>query len=145
MKVCANPECDLAGVPQPWENFNKDVSREDGRARICRECNKRKCKSWYQAAPEGQRMQAREYKRKQRAGEIVPDRARSEAQRVAHRRHVQEVQEEEAADWKLIRFTEKEWMFCLLQGQALGLKPEAYVRLLVKNAKFESENKREAV
>lgn len=40
-KVCQHTECDLAGVPQPLANFDKDGQCADGLRHLCKKCRNR--------------------------------------------------------------------------------------------------------
>ncbi len=37
-KICSNPNCELAGIPQPAENFQNNRSEKDGKSHYCKKC-----------------------------------------------------------------------------------------------------------
>jgi hypothetical protein len=123
--------CNSCGDSKPDEAFAKDLSREDGLALICRDCNKEKCKRWYRENRERALARSNAYKEEHgRAPKPTGEAVRRERAAVKHRGAL-----EALSELHLVRFTEPEWLFCLLQGQELGLKPEEFVRFLVKDAK----------
>jgi hypothetical protein len=121
---------------KPDEDYAKDATRDDGLALICRECNKAKCREWYQE--NRARAIARSQAYKAEHGRAPTSRGDSLRQA---RTQIKKRQEEEAlSELKLIRLSPSEWLFCLQMGERLGLKPEAYIRYLVKDARAELDS-----
>jgi hypothetical protein len=131
--------CNRCGELKPDEDYATDRAREDGLALICRDCNKAKCKEWYQENRARAIARSLAYKEAHgRAPSPAGEPVRRERAAIRNR-EIEEAQSE----LHLIRFSESEWMFCLLQGERLGLKAEDYVRFLVKDAKSNEEKEKE--
>jgi len=52
MKLCSNPTCDHAGIPQPFENFGRNDSVRSGHQYYCKRCATRIQAAWKKAHPE---------------------------------------------------------------------------------------------
>ena len=123
--------CNNCGNLKPDEEYATDRTREDGLALICRACNKEKCKQWYRENRARAIARSQEYK-------AVHGRApvgRGEPVRRDRSAAKQRIVEEAATEYQLVRFTPTEWRFCLQAGAKLGLKPDLYVRNLVRDAR----------
>ena len=44
-KICRRPDCELAGKPQPLDNFPQNKSCKDGHEGVCKKCKARQAKA----------------------------------------------------------------------------------------------------
>lgn len=56
-----NKTCKGCCTEKPHSEFPKDRSRSDGHGRLCRECNKARCRDRYYANPEISRLRSRQW------------------------------------------------------------------------------------
>jgi hypothetical protein len=133
--------CSVCGDLKPDEEFTVDVSREDGLAIRCRDCNKAKCRAWY-LENKARKTETTLAYRAAHGRAPQPGAERERRVRAAVR---QREAEEPLSEYRLVKLSPSEERFCLEMGERLGLKPDEYIRYLVKDAKFDEERTTEKI